>query len=67
MADVNINKRDSFMATPTLKSNTGSKGMQEKKSIMFFSVRMEKSYPSGSLMMPISVPRADFSIRTSHS
>ena len=30
IADVNINERDWFMATPTLKS----KGMQEKESIM---------------------------------
>ena len=34
MADVNVQERDSLMATPTLKSNAGDQKVYKKESIM---------------------------------
>ena len=49
MADVNVNERDSFMATPTLKSNAGDRKMCKKKNLLWLFGAYAKVRPSGSL------------------
>ena len=44
MADVNINERDSFIATPTLK-NAGDRKVCKKKTLSWLFVHIEKSTP----------------------
>ena len=46
MADVSVNERDSFMATPTLKSNAGDRKVCKKKKLSWMLVIfIEKSAP----------------------
>ena len=71
MADVNLNERGSFMATPTLSSSAGDRKVYKKKNLSWLVGAYRKIRPSESLsgitrqsiVMPISDPRADFPIR----
>ena len=75
MTDVNVYKRDSLMASPTLKSDAGDQSVCKKKNISWRFGADRKLRPSGSLfgitrhslVMPNSDPRTDFSIRTSQA
>ena len=49
MADVNIQERDSLMATPTLKSNAGAQNVHKKKNLSWLFGVDRKIRPSGSL------------------
>ena len=74
MAGVNVQERDSLMATPALKSNAGGQKVCKKKNLSRFCGADRKIRSSGSvfgitrqnLMMPNSDPRTDFSIHTSN-
>ena len=74
MADVNVNERDSFMATPTLKSNAGDRKVRKKKNLSWLFGVYREIRPSGllfgiarrSLVMANSDPRSDFSIHASY-
>ena len=49
MADVNVNKRDSFMATPSLKSHAEDRKVCKKKNQSWLFGAYRKIRPSGSL------------------
>ena len=69
MADVNVNECDSFMVTPTLKSNAGDWKVCKRKNLMVVRC-VRKIRPSGSLFgitwQSLVMPNRFF-IRTSHS
>ena len=74
MADVNVYKLDSFMGSPTLKSNAGDQNVCKKKNLSWLFGADIKIRPLGSLfaitrqglVTPNNDPRTDFAIYTSH-
>ena len=76
MAGINVYDRDSLMATPTSKSNSGDQKACKKKNLPWLFGADRKNLSLGitvwhhlaisSLVMPNSDPQTDFSIRTSH-
>ena len=75
MADAKVYERDTFMGTPTLKSNAKDQKVCKKMNVSWLFGADIKIRHSGSLfaitrqslVMPNSDPRTDFSIHTSHT